>query len=96
MSCKCRGCVTSEESMDLKDQIVRAAVAWERARAEKVAPHEYRDLGQEETALSEAVRAYTGSLLDADTLPKPETYKITVSGVAPVEGAAFPGLGPSR
>ena len=52
--------------MTIKDCIVRAAVTWERARAEKVEPSTYRDLGSQEDELAVAVRSYVASLIEAD------------------------------
>lgn len=51
---------------ELKNAIVRAAVAWERAAHEKVTSWSNRDLGEYESALFAAVQAYTSRLLSED------------------------------
>ncbi len=55
------------DSLALKNAIVRAAVDWERKRAEKLAPNQYREMGAEEDTLAEAVRNYQKRLLEVDT-----------------------------
>lgn len=58
-------------SVDLKHAIVRAAVAWERTRAEAEASRDAYTTRKEDTAtsdaLAQAVQAYTAALVASDT-----------------------------